>query len=360
LTNSNDKISTGTTYTVEMGYDNNTGTTIIGKNATLGINPRGEAYTGEDIDHPVLRFEQYNGGLVPPVRPVNAIKPFAKMDSEGFTLAIDYQIDTDYIHTLYSSGYCILGGCYANSSSNETAQGFAIYYDVAEDLVKACFGNLANNTTYSSADSSCVITNRISSNKRNIVVIRHRIGTNTLQFYSGISVSADNMLLNLNNDSFRQTLTWSNNNITSSLCFGHFTNATFTALSSVHTGAGITIYWSKYWDKDLGHNECTLLASWPHEKITFALSDYSNDGNMDILATQSTNMIFSALQLSEYGGPYYERISASAGSTVNWGSTLTSNTNTSYKKITNQRFFLGLPIKLQSVITTTVGNAATI
>jgi len=57
LTNTNDKIlPTSSTYTVEMGYDNNSGTTIIGKNAILGISPRGEAYTGEDVNHPILKF----------------------------------------------------------------------------------------------------------------------------------------------------------------------------------------------------------------------------------------------------------------------------------------------------------------
>ena len=341
-----------------MGYDNNSGTTIIGKNAVLGISPRGEAYTGEDVNHPVLKFTQYNGSLVPTIRPVNDIKPFAKMNTDGFTLAIDYQLDTDYLRSIYSNGYCILGGCYAANSGDNTAQGFAIYYDISAGVVKACFGNLANTNTYSSSDYSCAISNNYGSNRRNIVVVRHVKGTNTLQFYSGIH-GQQGMLLNLNNDNFRQTLTWSNNNIASPLCFGHFTNGAFTALASVHPGVGTTIHWAKYWETDLGHNECTLLAAWPHEKITFALSDYSNDGTNDILVTNSRNMIFSALQLSEYGGAYYDAISISAGNTVNWGTGLTTNTNSAYKKISNQRFFLGLPIKLQSIITRTVGNAAT-
>ena len=360
LTNTNDKIlPTSSTYTVEMGYDNNSGTTIIGKNAMLGISPRGEAYTGEDVNHPVLKFTQYNGALAPTIRPVNDIKPFAKMNTDGFTLAIDYQLDTDYLKSIYSNGYCILGGCYAANSGNNTAQGFAIYYDINAGVVKACFGNLANTNTYSSSDYSCAISNNYGSSKRNIVVIRHMKGTNTLQFYSGIH-GQQGMLLNLNNDNFRQTLTWSNNNITSPLCFGHFTNGTFTALASVHPGVGTTIHWAKYWETDLGHNECTLLAAWPHEKITFALSDYSNDGTNDILVTNSRNMIFSALQLSEYGGAYYDAINIVTNNTVNWGTGLTTNTNSAYKKISNQRFFLGLPIKLQSIITRTVGNAATI
>lgn len=360
LTNTNDKIlPTSSTYTVEMGYDNNSGTTIIGKNATLGISPRGEAYTGEDVNHPVLKFTQYNGALAPTIRPVNDIKPFAKMNTDGFTLVIDYQLDTDYLRSIYSNGYCILGGCYAANSGDNTAQGFAIYYDINAGVVKACFGNLANTNTYSSSDYSCAISNSYGSSKRNIVVIRHMKGTNTLQFYSGIH-GEQGMLLNLNNDNFRQTLTWSNNNITSPLCFGHFTNGTFTALASVHPGVGTTIHWAKYWETDLGHNECTLLAAWPHEKITFALSDYSNDGTNDILVTNSKNMIFSALQLSEYGGAYYDPINIATNNTVNWGTGLTTNTNSAYKKISNQRFFLGLPIKLQSIITRTVGNAATI
>lgn len=103
------------------------------------------------------------------------------------------------------------------------------------------------------------------------------------------------MLLSINDDNFRQTLTWSDNNIFSPLCFGHFTTSAFTALAAVHPGVGVSIHWSKYWNQDLGHNECTLLASWPHETITFGLADYSNDGTNDVLVTNSKNLIFSAL-----------------------------------------------------------------
>jgi hypothetical protein len=69
-------------------------------------------------------------------------------------------------------------------------------------------------------------------------------------------------------------------------------------LGQVHYGAGTSIHWAKYWDSDLGHNECVHLASWPHETITFALEDYSNDGDQDIINTNSKNIIFSALSLS--------------------------------------------------------------
>ena len=359
LTNTNDKIlPTSSTYTVNMGYDNNSGTTIIGPDASLGISPRGEAYTGEDVDHPILNFEWFNGSIDPTIRAVSNIRPFEHMDTESFTLAIDYQINTTYLHSVFSSGYAIIGGCYSSNSGDGTAQGFAIYYDIASEVVKACFGNLANINTYSSSDYSCALTNSNSANGRNIVVIRHIAGTNTLQFYSGISGAAG-MLLSINDDNFRQTLTWSDNNIFSPLCFGHFTTSAFTALAAVHPGVGVSIHWSKYWNQDLGHNECTLLASWPHETITFGLADYSNDGTNDVLVTNSKNLIFSALQLSQYGGPYMQSYEVVAGNTVNWGSGLTNQSNSSYKKISNQRFFLGLPIKLQSIISRTVGNAAT-
>lgn len=360
LTNTNDSPSilpTSSTYTVEMGYDNSTGTTIVGKNASLGIGPRGNAYTGESIESPILSFEWYNGGIVPTIRPVNDIKPFANMSTDGFTLAIDYQVDTTYARSVFSSGYCIIGGCYFNDTVNNIAQGFALYYDVNSDVIKACFGNLSIQNTYSSSTSSIAITNPASANKRNIVVIRHKSGSNTLQFYSGISAS-NGILLSLDDDSFRQEITWSNNNATSPLCFGHFTTSTFSALAAVHPGVGASIHWAKYWEQDLGHNECTLLASWPHETITFALSDYSNDGDADILVTNSKNLIFSALQLSQYCGPVIQSYALTAGNTVNWGTTLKNNNNSIYKQIANQRFFLGLPIKLQSIVSKTIGQAA--
>ena len=360
LTNTNDSSSilpTSSTYTVEMGYDNSTGTTIVGKNASLGIGPRGNAYTGESIESPILSFEWYNGGIVPTIRPVNDIKPFTNMSTDGFTLAIDYQVDTTYARSVFPSGYCIIGGCYFND--NNISQGFALYYDINSNVIKVCFGNLAVQNTYSSSTSSRAITNPASVDKRNIVVIRHQPGSNTLQFYSGISGTAG-MLLSLDDDSFRQEITWSNNNATSPLCFGHFTTSTFSALAAVHPGVGASIHWAKYWEQDLGHNECTLLASWPHETITFALSDYSNDGNTDILVTNSKNLIFSALQLSQYSGPIIQSIQLNSGNTVSWGNILKSNSNSTYKQIANQRFFLGLPTKLQAIASKTIGHAALI
>jgi hypothetical protein len=69
------------------------------------------------------------------------------MTSRGFTLAIDYQVNVDYISSLWNTGgYVILGGCYSTVST--VKQGFALYYDIAEQVTKVCFGNLDEIDTY--------------------------------------------------------------------------------------------------------------------------------------------------------------------------------------------------------------------
>ena len=354
------ELDVGSKVTIPMGYDNNTGITIIGKNATQAIGPAGQIYDGTNGNGSAVVFQRINNAIEPSLRPTN-ITPFSDMTNRGFTLAIDYHFNADYISSLYgSSGYIILCGCYdTTAQTSATAQGFAVYYDCANKISKVCFGNLRDVDTYSSSTSSCVIANTSGSDGRNIVVIRHRADTNILEVYSGNRTS---IITSLNENSIVQSLTWSKNTSNAPLCFGHFTNSTFNALTNtVFPGVGGVIHWAKYWNNDLGKNECTLLASWIHEDLTFAIEDYTNDGVQDVINTESSNLFLSALQLSQYGGPTVQAYSGhSDGQLFSWGSALKDNSNSLYKKLANQRFFCGLPILYQSITNQTVTSASVI
>ena len=78
------------------------------------------------------------------------------------------------------------------------------------------------------------------------------------------------------------------------------------------------------------------------------------------ISTTSQNIILSALQLSQYGSPTlqtYDR--TQVGNRINWGTeNITGTTNSKYKQIANQRFFIGLPIMIQAVSTETNSNAS--
>lgn len=354
-----------TPITIEMGQDYANGITIIGDRASEAIGPGGQIYDGSIQNGaqfgPAVVFRSNTGGSIEPALRATNLTPCADMINRGFTLAVDYRFDDDYISSQYSNGYVILGGCYEYLDGN-TSQGFAIYYDCAEKISKVCFGNLNNSNTYSSSTYSHPISNVNNKDGRNIVVIRHQANSDTLEVYSGITGS--NFLTSLQDNNFSQSLQWSKNNSSAPLCFGHFTTNTFNALSTVHSGIGGTVYWAKYWNEDLGHNACVQLASWPHEKLTFAVQDYSNNEVRDVINTTSQNIILSCLQASQYGGyvcALYPNNSSARGAQVSWGTTnLNSSNNSIYKTIANNRFFLGLPIKLQSVVSETLSNAAVI
>ena len=348
------------TITLNMGYDNNKGTTIIGKNASIDFGS-GAAQT-RYTDTNVLRFsfrENLDGSITmnPSIRSATSIKPFEHMQTQGFTLAIDYQVDTDYIKTKYNNGYVILSGAYYNNSGS--TQGMALYYDIVNDVVKVAFGDVSATTTFTNSTRSCAITNPGNISGRNIVVIRHEPNTNYLNIYSGIKAESG-IILSLTDNNFQQRITWSNNEANAPLCFGHFTTNTVSE-SRIIPGIGTTIYWAKYWDEDLGKDECIRLAAWPHEELTFALEDYTADnGNTtEILKTSSKNMIFSALQLSQYTNACYLPNSIASGTGITYGFELTSGSiNTLYKQIANERFYLGLPIEIQSIIQVTAGKTS--
>ena len=49
----------------------------------------------------------------PAILNTSTIKPFEDMTNRGFTLVIDYRVDTQYLSEVYQNGYAIICGCYS-------------------------------------------------------------------------------------------------------------------------------------------------------------------------------------------------------------------------------------------------------
>lgn len=371
LTNVNNASSTmpvGNTIDIEMGHDYKDGTVIIGKDATVNFGT-GSIQTIYD-DTNILRYNCYynNNNMLtisPSVMAATAIKPFEDMTTRGFTLAIDYSVDKELITKVNSSsnGYYIICGCYSGIQG-DSSSGFAIYYDYAAEAVKFVFGDLSRDPTFSSEGTqTCTIAKISNAYDRNIVVIRHQANSNKLYVYSGTNEAG--LLNNIKSNTFERSIQHSLNAFSNPLYFGHYMQVSNQVQNTTtRPGVGARIYWAKYWNDDLGKDTCTHIASWPHETIRFTLEDYTNDNNPDSLNTTARNMLFSALQLSRYGGPQYEyydysvyHTSNQTGTQVCWGRELDYNKNSLYKTIANERFFQGLPNEIQSIIEKTPGKA---
>jgi len=57
--------------------------------------------------------------------------------------------------------------------------------------------------------------------------------------------------------------------------------------------AEAVIYWAKYWDTDLGQNNCSELAAWPHEKVSFYLNGYNGASD-----AKTTEQVYTGSELS--------------------------------------------------------------
>lgn len=155
-------------------------------------------------------------------------------EDKDFVLAIDYE---------FSSGNTtnsVLAQCFQSNGSN----GFKLWYSNSSDFngIRFTWGTSSDNV--------------IGVNKREILIVRHKKGENSISIYKSNLDGDDVLTVNL--DRTKSTTG------TGTLVFG-----SARADDGIYENNAIGyINWAKVWYKDLGDDVCKSLAMWTHESIT--------------------------------------------------------------------------------------------
>lgn len=277
----------------------------------------------------------------------NSTKVYPFKLNEGFTIAIDYQFGASNQTTLPE----VLVGCYDKTSS-DSITGFALYrgYSASQggNGTFVCYGISPNNidTTKRKAVGDAT--------HRNIIVLRHPANTGDLYVYTSLDSDALNSLNTTINTSTSErciTLPVQNLSENAQICIGHLradisdNNDFLSERNSTRSAQG-TIYWIKYWDKDLGVGECKQLVSWPHEKMTAAIAAIK--GTTTNSTSTDPKLYLTNLNISNLITVTNNTFATASGN--NTGLVQTGWNSSNSKAICNNRIFQGLPITLQAII----------
>lgn len=167
-------------------------------------------------------------------------------EDRDFVIAIDYKMDSNTA----SNG--VLWQCYQGSNRNGIK-----------------FSNTGGKPTLNWGSAS---TSPVSFDNREMTVIRHLKGTNTVTVYNSNLGATEISIENLVNERHAE--------FSNELVFG-CEMPTSTTFKNYAIG---DVYWCKIWYADLGEETCKKLASWTHEKISFelcSLNEYYIHGNND-------------------------------------------------------------------------------
>lgn len=256
---------------------------------------------------------------------INDYEPFAS--GKSFTMAIDYRFEAK---TSTQASEAVLLSCYSETDE----QGFKLYYNPQGGslIPQISFGSTASSTTSNIRSIGSSITNR------NVVVLRHRAGENILYVYSGSTASG--LISEYSSSNFKQTIEWSANASNAKIVLGGINTNNLSSMNA--TG---TLYSVKYWEEDLGEGECLQLASWCHETIDFAVTDYDgNEVHSSIMGNDfKAKIVLHTLNASEMGTYTIPQINRTTETTIGWNP---SDVRTLY----NNRIYYGLPTLLQSVM----------
>jgi hypothetical protein len=97
----------------------------------------------------------------------------------------------------------------------------------------------------------------------------------------------------------------------------------------------------------LGAGECKRLASWPHEKITYAISRLSDTStSVTRVSNSSTLQIVPSIYLSAITASAHGRIKQEKSTATRFS----GKDNSIARTICNSRVFSGLPIELQAIM----------
>lgn len=302
-------IIVGKKFPYQMGYDGSiAGTTLVSLNNSL----------------------KFDGNTTPIA--FESIKPFK--DNKGFTLAIDYQFDASQDASMPAA---VLMGCYDRISGSVV--GFSLYKNNSSN-----YGSLGTSVGYGNMFSNESTKKTVGNDSsRNIIVLRHPANTSELWIYSSKTEAGST----LDKAIGVQQISLGSQVLSEDaiICFGHIllpttlNDSKFSAEQLNLTGAYGTIYWAKYWDEDLGAGECKQIAAWPHENMTAILTSVETN-----ISETRPNIYLTNISTSSHGTFTSSHFSASLGTVAGWGSSFA-------KTLCDNRVFNGLPIRLQSILT---------
>lgn len=229
-------------------------------------------------------------------------------DSPSFTLAVDYEF----------LGTTVNNGCLVSSCVNNDGEGFKLQYN--------------SNPVIKWGDKTVTVGTSVN---RNIVVLRHVKGSNTLFVYTYNKGDTTYDLAITRTESVRSSKTETSQVLT----FGGIRNANGTEHGFYGKG---WIYWAKIWYDDLGDNVARKLSSWIRETLRM---EYIG-ANRYLLPNSMSNYA-NASFLANNTLPLLRRINPTAnGENTNAGGWAESEMRT----FLNTRLFEALPYKWQAVI----------
>lgn len=157
-------------------------------------------------------------------------------EDRDFTLTIDFEFDSD------NTNGATLAQCYMENSYD----GFRLWHSSQHQL---SWGSDSTIPSYGT--------------QREIVVLRHKKGTNKVTVYNSNITGQESSSVEL--ESIRIPT------INSTLVFGAKKSDDGTSYSKYAKGK---IYWCKIWYADLGEEKCKTLVSWVHESIPMEVSEF--------------------------------------------------------------------------------------
>lgn len=329
---------------MNVGYtgSDNSGTLLIGPGATYVMTTD----QNRTATYPIARFNSVSDhAFRANIQPLKA-------DNDEFTLVIDYSFDATALEEQADMTEAVLVSCYEKGSS---VAGFKLYHYKANGLAgpRLSFGDTS--LTNGQTNQSVLLGLSSTAKYRNTIVLRHPKNSTKLYVYSGINgiaqgngLSAGNMLIDMKNTTAIQEITWNNVNTDAYLVFG---NVEFGNTSTTVVGAKGTIYWAKYWNKDLGVGECRNLACWNHEQMIFAIEEFAGMNpkyaGRFVFPTGGSlpNVVLTSVTASSYGHIILDGDkNAAEGHTIQWK-------DSALQSVANKRIFWSLPTALQSIIT---------
>ena len=274
---------------------------------------------------------------------------FQPFKDKAFTFVIDYTFEDTYED---ENTYSVLASCY--HSANNVKHGFGIFKNNTTNAVEVGFGNM-----YEDSANRTIVNSTLNSTMRNIVVLRHP------------AVKEDDTYERLYVYSSQGSSTSTASNVTV-IPLQRTANTNFTSNAYLNIGqlldpnretaqesedltdrlhAKAKVHWAKYWDYDIGAGECQLLASWPHEQVTFSIASINKTSTSNTARATSTPT--PSLYLNTVNTLVHGIYSSGRISTSDFNTTYNSYgwRDETLRTIYNNRIFNALPIKLQAVAT---------